>query len=165
MAVEVVVGILASSLALLSDAAHMLTDAGAIALAILAARLARRPAGGGFTFGMRRAEILSAQLNGATLLALGAVIVLEGVRRLVSPPDVEGGAVVVVAVAGIGGEPGRHDGPRRAPTAAASTSRAPSSTCSRTSSRSSPRPWRASVIADHGLRARGRHRRAASSRR
>jgi cobalt-zinc-cadmium efflux system protein len=101
MAVEVVVGILASSLALLSDAAHMLTDAGAIGLAILAARLARRPAGGGFTFGMRRAEILSAQLNGATLLALGAVIVLEGTRRLVSPPDVEGGAVVVVAVAGI----------------------------------------------------------------
>ena len=101
MAVEVVVGILASSLALLSDAAHMLTDAGAIALAILAARLARRPAGGGFTFGMRRAEILSAQLNGATLLALGAVIVLEGMRRLVSPPDVEGGAVLVVAVAGI----------------------------------------------------------------
>ena len=81
MAVEVVVGILAASLALLSDAAHMLTDAGAIALAILAARLARRPAGGGFTFGMRRAEILSAQLNGATLLALGAVIVLEGVAQ------------------------------------------------------------------------------------
>jgi cobalt-zinc-cadmium efflux system protein len=101
MAVEVAVGILASSLALLSDAAHMLTDAGAIALAILAARLARRPAGGGFTFGMRRAEILSAQLNGATLLALAAVIVLEGIRRLVSPPDVEGAAVVVVALAGI----------------------------------------------------------------
>ncbi len=102
MAVEVVAGILASSLALLSDAAHMLTDAGAIALAILAARLARRPAGGGFTFGMRRAEILSAQLNGATLLALAAVIVLEGVRRLVSPPDVEGGVVLVVALVGIG---------------------------------------------------------------
>jgi cobalt-zinc-cadmium efflux system protein len=79
----------------------MLTDAGAIALAILAARLARRPARGGFTFGMRRAEILSAQLNGATLLALAAVIVAEGVRRLVSPPDVEGTLVVVVAVAGI----------------------------------------------------------------
>ncbi len=101
MAVEVVAGILAESLALLSDAAHMLTDAGAIALAILAARLARRPAAGGFTFGMRRAEILSAQLNGATLLALGAVIVLEGTRRLISPPDVEGGIVLVVAVAGI----------------------------------------------------------------
>jgi cobalt-zinc-cadmium efflux system protein len=101
MAVEVVAGILASSLALLSDAAHMLTDAGAIALALLAARLARRPPAGGFTFGMRRAEILSAQLNGATLLALGAVIVLEGIRRLVSPPDVEGGVVVAVAIAGI----------------------------------------------------------------
>ena len=101
MTVEVVAGIVASSLALLSDAAHMLTDAGALALALLAARLARRPAGGGFTFGMRRAEILSAQLNGATLLALGAVIVLEGVRRLIDPPDVEGGLVIAVAVAGI----------------------------------------------------------------
>ena len=101
MSVEVVVGILASSLALLSDAAHMLTDAGAIALALVAARLAARPPRGGFTFGLKRAEILSAQVNGATLLALGAVIVLEGTRRLISPPDVEGGAVVVVAVAGI----------------------------------------------------------------
>ncbi|MBN1528069.1 MAG: cation transporter [Thermoleophilaceae bacterium] len=101
MAVEVVAGVVASSLALLSDAAHMLTDAGALALALLAARLARRPAGGGFTFGMRRAEILSAQLNGATLLALGAVIVLEGTRRLIDPPDVEGGLVIAVALAGI----------------------------------------------------------------
>jgi len=101
MAVEVVVGILASSLALLSDAAHMLTDAGAIALALGAARLADRPAGGGFTFGLKRAEILSAQLNGATLLALAAVIVVEGIRRLFDPPAVEGAAVLVVAVAGI----------------------------------------------------------------
>src|SRR5919109_1173627 len=69
MAAEVVVGLLASSLALLSDAAHMLTDAGALALALLAARLARRPAGGGFTFGLRRAEILSAQVNGAAILS------------------------------------------------------------------------------------------------
>src|ERR671916_236100 len=67
MAGEVVAGILAGSLALLSDAAHMLTDAGALALALLALRLADRPAGGEFTFGLRRAEILSAQLNGATL--------------------------------------------------------------------------------------------------
>jgi cobalt-zinc-cadmium efflux system protein len=102
MAVEVVAGILASSLALLSDAAHMLTDAGAIALALLAARLARRPAEGGFTFGLRRAEILSAQLNGATLVALAALVVLEGVRRLVEPPEVEGAAVLIVALAGIG---------------------------------------------------------------
>jgi cobalt-zinc-cadmium efflux system protein len=101
MALEVVVGLLASSLALLSDAAHMLTDAGAIALALLAARLARRPAGGGFTFGLRRAEILSAQLNGATLVALAAVVVFEGIRRLVEPPDVEGVPVLAVALAGI----------------------------------------------------------------
>jgi cobalt-zinc-cadmium efflux system protein len=101
MAVEVVVGLLASSLALLSDAAHMLTDAGAIALALGAARLARRPAGGGYTFGFRRAEILSAQINGATLVALGTVIVVEGVRRLVEPPDVDGAPVLIVALVGI----------------------------------------------------------------
>jgi cobalt-zinc-cadmium efflux system protein len=102
MAVEVVAGILASSLALLSDAAHMLTDAGAIALALVAARLAARPPAGGYTFGLRRAEILSAQLNGATLLALAAVILLEGIRRMFDPPDVEGATVLVVAIAGIG---------------------------------------------------------------
>ena len=101
MAAEVAGGILASSLALLSDAAHMLTDAGAIALALFAARLARRPATGGFTFGFRRAEILSAQLNGATLVALALIIVIEGVRRLADPPDVEGGLVVAVALTGI----------------------------------------------------------------
>jgi cobalt-zinc-cadmium efflux system protein len=101
MAVEVAAGIVADSLALLSDAAHMLTDAAAIGLALFAARLARRPARGGFTFGFRRAEILSAQVNGATLVALALVIVVEGVRRLFDPPDVEGGIVLVVALAGI----------------------------------------------------------------
>jgi cobalt-zinc-cadmium efflux system protein len=101
MAGEVVAGILADSLALLSDAGHMLTDAGAIALALVAARLAARPAGGGFTFGLRRAEILSAQLNGATLVALAVVIVVEGSRRLANPPEVEGAVVLVVALAGI----------------------------------------------------------------
>ena len=101
MAVEITAGILASSLALLSDAAHMLTDAGAIALALFAARLARRPAGGGFTFGFRRAEILSAQLNGATLVALAVVIVWEAIRRLADPPQVEGLVVLVVALVGI----------------------------------------------------------------
>jgi cobalt-zinc-cadmium efflux system protein len=101
MAVEVVAGILADSLALLSDAGHMLTDAGAIALALFAAQLARRPAHGEFTFGFRRAEILSAQLNGATLVALAVVIVIEGIRRLIEPPEVEGLVVLVVALAGI----------------------------------------------------------------
>jgi cobalt-zinc-cadmium efflux system protein len=101
MVVEVVAGVLASSLALLSDAAHMLTDAGAIVLALVAARLARRPASGGFTFGFRRAEILSAQVNGATLVALAVVIVWEGVRRLIDPPEVEGLPVLAVAIVGI----------------------------------------------------------------
>jgi cobalt-zinc-cadmium efflux system protein len=101
MAAEVVAGVLAGSLALLSDAAHMLTDAGALALALLALRLAKRPPAGNFTFGLRRAEILSAQLNGATLLALGALIVLEGIRRLADPPEVEGLTVMVVALAGV----------------------------------------------------------------
>jgi cobalt-zinc-cadmium efflux system protein len=101
MCVEVVVGILAHSLALLSDAAHMLTDAGAIALALVAIRLAARPASGPFTFGLARSEILSAQVNGASLLILGLLIVYEGIRRLVDPPDVAGTAVLVVALVGI----------------------------------------------------------------
>src|SRR4051812_18287604 len=84
MGVEVAVGLLAGSLAVLSDAAHMLTDAGALGLALVASRLADRPAGGKFTFGLRRAEILSAQVNGATLLLLAGLIVYGGIRRLVS---------------------------------------------------------------------------------
>jgi cobalt-zinc-cadmium efflux system protein len=101
MLAEVVAGILADSLALLSDAAHMLTDAAAIGLALVAARLAARPARGGYTFGLKRAEILSAQINGATLVALALVIAIEGVRRLFDPPSVEGVTVLVVALVGI----------------------------------------------------------------
>jgi cobalt-zinc-cadmium efflux system protein len=101
MAVEVAVGIAASSLALFSDAAHMLTDAAAIGLALVALHLAQRPARGAFTFGLRRAEILSAQVNGATLLVLGVLIVVEGIRRIVNPPDVEGGLVLAVALVGV----------------------------------------------------------------
>ena len=100
MAVEVVAGIVASSLALLSDAAHMLTDAGAIGLALVAARLAARPASGRFTFGFGRAEILSAQINGAALLGLAAVIAWEAGQRIVEPPDVEGGLVIAVGLLG-----------------------------------------------------------------
>ena len=101
MAVEVVFGILASSLALLSDAAHMLTDAAALALALVALRLAARPAKGALTYGFKRTEILSAQINGATLLVLGLLIVYEGVRRLIEPPDVEGAIVLAVALVGV----------------------------------------------------------------
>ncbi|WP_433206786.1 cation diffusion facilitator family transporter [Dactylosporangium sp. CS-047395] len=99
---EVVVGLLVRSLALLSDAAHMLTDAGAIVLALVAMRLAARPPKGGYTFGLKRAEILSAQANGLTMLILAAVLAVEAVRRLFHPPDVVGLPVLVTAVAGIG---------------------------------------------------------------
>lgn len=102
MAVEVVAGILAGSLALLSDATHMLTDAGALGLALVAARLAARPPGGNFTFGLGRAEILSAQVNGAVLLVLAGVIAWEAGQRLVEPAEVEGAIVIVVGVLGAG---------------------------------------------------------------
>ncbi len=101
MAGEVVAGILASSLALLSDAAHMLTDAVALALSLTAARLAAKPAGGSMTFGLGRAEIFSAQVNGLTLLILAAFIVYGAIGRLVSPPKVDAATVLAVALAGV----------------------------------------------------------------
>ena len=100
LVVEVVAGVIAGSLALLSDAAHMLTDAGAIGLALVAARLAARPPGGKFTFGLGRAEIVSAQINGAVLLVLAGVIGVEAIQRLSNPPDVEGAIVLIVGLAG-----------------------------------------------------------------
>ncbi len=101
MAVEVVVGILANSLALLSDAAHMLTDAGALALSLVVISLAARPSRGNLTFGLRRTEILSAQANGFTLLVLAGIIVVEAIRRLISPPEPVGLAILLVALSGV----------------------------------------------------------------
>ena len=100
MAVEVVAGILADSVALISDAAHMLTDAAAIALALGAVRLAARPPSGRFTFGFKRAEILSAQINGASLLVFAALIGYAAIGRLADPPDVDGPFVIAVGVLG-----------------------------------------------------------------
>jgi cobalt-zinc-cadmium efflux system protein len=101
MLVEVVAGVLAGSLALLSDAAHMLTDAAALGLALVAAQLASRPPGGAFTFGLKRAEILSAQVNGGALGALGLVIGVDAIRRLADPAEVDGAIVVIVGVTGM----------------------------------------------------------------
>jgi cobalt-zinc-cadmium efflux system protein len=98
---EVLVAIAANSLVLLSDAGHMLSDIGALAAALWAMRLAARPAAGVWTFGWKRAEIVSAALNGITLLVVGGVVTFEAVRRLVSPPDTHGGPVLVVAVVGV----------------------------------------------------------------
>ena len=99
---EVVVGLIANSVALISDAAHMLTDAGAIALALAAVRLARRPPSGRYTFGLKRSEILSAQLNGASLLVLAAVIGYESIGRVLAPPEVDGSFVIAIGLVGAG---------------------------------------------------------------
>jgi cobalt-zinc-cadmium efflux system protein len=102
MAGEIVAGLLAHSLALLSDAAHMLTDAGALAMSLVVLRLASQPARGNRTFGLRRSEILSAQANGAALLVLACLVVYGAIRRLVAPPSANGGWILVVALVGIG---------------------------------------------------------------
>ena len=101
MVVEVVVAVVLGSLALISDAGHMLTDAGAIGASLWAIRLAARPARGVWTFGWKRAEILSAAVNGLTLLVVGALVAFEAIRRLIQPPPVAGGSVLVVALLGV----------------------------------------------------------------
>jgi len=101
MAFEIVVGILAHSLALLSDAGHMLTDAGALILSLVVIRLVQKPVGGTLTYGMRRAEVLSGQANGAVLLVLGVLVIYEAAWRLISPPDVAAGLMTSVAAVGV----------------------------------------------------------------
>src|SRR5262249_12551060 len=83
MAVEVVSGMIAGSLALLADAGHMLADAGALGAALWASHLAARPATSRWTYGMKRAEILAAGINGVTLAAVAAVLFVEAIQRLV----------------------------------------------------------------------------------
>ena len=100
-AVEFAAGLIAGSVALLADAGHMLTDSAALGLALVAAAVAGRPARGRYTFGYRRVEILAAQVNGLLLLLVGLWITYEGIRRLVDPPEVRGGLVLVVALVGV----------------------------------------------------------------
>ncbi|MEU8001486.1 cation diffusion facilitator family transporter [Catellatospora sp. NPDC049111] len=101
MAVEVAVGLIAGSLALISDAAHMLTDAAAIVLALITMRMAARPAGGSYTFGLARAEIMSAAANGLSLLLLAGWLAYEAVERLSDPPPVTGWMVLVTGLIGL----------------------------------------------------------------
>jgi cobalt-zinc-cadmium efflux system protein len=101
MAGELVAGILAGSLALLADAGHLVSDVAALGLALAASAMASRPAEGRWTYGFRRLEILSAQANGLLLGLVGIWIVYAAIRRLVSPAEVRGGVVLVVALAGI----------------------------------------------------------------
>lgn len=99
--IEIVGGILTDSLALLADAGHMFTDALALALAIFVAHLAQRPATPERTFGYLRAEVIGAFINGAMLILIVGLIVREAVTRFLHPPEVEGGGMLVVAIAGL----------------------------------------------------------------
>jgi len=101
MAAEVVGGLLTGSLALLADAAHMLTDAGGLALALIAIRFAERPATPQKTFGYVRAEVLSATLNAVVLLLLTVYILFEAYERFRNPPQIIGGPMLAVAVVGL----------------------------------------------------------------
>ncbi|HKX26359.1 MAG TPA: cation diffusion facilitator family transporter, partial [Blastocatellia bacterium] len=101
MLAEVIGGYLANSLALLSDAGHMLTDVAALALSLIAVRFASRPATPRKTYGFYRLEILAALINGVTLIVISLMICLEAYRRLRSPEEVEGWTMVVVSSGGL----------------------------------------------------------------
>ena len=98
---EVAGGLVANSLALLADAGHMLTDDLALALALAAAWLSRRPPDRGRTYGYQRAEILAALANGVTLVVVCGFIGWEAVRRLAAPPEVASGWMAGVATGGL----------------------------------------------------------------
>ncbi len=90
-------GVVAGSLALIADAVHNLSDALSLAIALLARRIARRPAHAGMTFGYRRAEIIAALINLTTLIVIGLYLVAEGIARLMTPVPVDGWLVVIIA--------------------------------------------------------------------
>ncbi len=98
---EVIGGLLTGSLALLADAAHMLSDSVSLGLALFAVWLAQRPATPQRTFGLNRAEILAALANGVTLVAISIWIFVEAINRLGDPGEVEGGWMLAVAVVGL----------------------------------------------------------------
>lgn len=97
---EVVAAIIGRSLVLFADAGHMLTDVAALGMSAWAIRLAKRPAQGRWTFGLQRAEIVSAAVNGVTLVAIALLIGVEAIQRLISPEHVKGGVVLTVAIIG-----------------------------------------------------------------
>ena len=100
---EVVGALISGSLALLADAGHMLTDVAGLSLAWFASVLAQRPATAARTWGFRRAEVLAAVGQAAVLLAVGGFVLVEGIRRLVDPPEVVSGAMVTFGVIGLVG--------------------------------------------------------------
>ncbi len=103
LAVEVVGGVLTGSLAVLADAGHLLSDAGAIGLALLAATLASRPGDYRRTFGYQRSEVLAALANGLMLVAVAAAVAIAAVGRLGDPPQIDGAGVLALGVLGLAG--------------------------------------------------------------
>lgn len=101
MVAEVVGGIAFHSLALLADAAHMLSDVAGLGMALIAQQLVDRPASARHTYGLQRGEVLGAQANGLTLLAVAGWIAFEAIRRIGAPADVVGGGMLVVAALGL----------------------------------------------------------------
>jgi len=99
----VVGGLITGSLAVLADAGHVLSDAGAIALALFAARLATLPAAGRRTFGYQRSEVLAALVNGLTLVAISVLIAVAAIGRFGDPPEIEGWGVLAIGVIGLAG--------------------------------------------------------------
>ncbi len=100
---EAVGGVLTGSLAVLADAGHVLSDVGAIVLALIAARLATLPAAGRRTFGYQRSEVLAALVNGVLLVVVGVVVAVEAIGRLGEPPSISGGGVLALGVLGLAG--------------------------------------------------------------
>jgi cobalt-zinc-cadmium efflux system protein len=101
MIVEAVGGLLSGSLALLADAGHMLTDAGALGLSLLSAWIALRPASDSKTFGYQRWEILAALINGAALFGIAAWVIVEAVQRIQNPEPIRAELFLIVAAAGL----------------------------------------------------------------
>jgi cobalt-zinc-cadmium efflux system protein len=99
--VELTAGIASNSLALLADAAHVFADVSGIALALVAVRLAARPRSDARTFGLYRLEIVAAAANALLLLGIATFVLYEGLRRLISPPEVEAGLMTLVAAGAV----------------------------------------------------------------
>jgi len=103
LAAEAVGGILTGSLAVLADAGHVLSDAGSIVLALIAARLATLPAAGRRTFGYQRSEVLAALVNGLLLVAVSIAVAIAAAGRFSDPPEIDGWGVLALGVFGLAG--------------------------------------------------------------
>jgi cobalt-zinc-cadmium efflux system protein len=103
LVVEVVGGLITGSLAVLADAGHVLSDAGAIVLALIAVRLAALPASGRRTFGYQRSEVLAALVNGLALVVISVLIAIAAVGRFADPPEIDGAGVLALGVFGLAG--------------------------------------------------------------